>query len=69
MDQLNLDIDSNILLEIAGTAALRELMDAGHLSWILLVAPNMAVVTFTTSPAKLEGLGKVVAINKDRISK
>ena len=37
-------------------------MDAGHLYWILLVAPRIASVTFAAGLVNLEDLDKVVAI-------
>ena len=64
MDQFNLDTDSIILLEVTCSQALRELMGASHLGWILLVAPRIAIVTFSTRPVNLEYLDKVVAIIK-----
>ena len=69
MDQLNLDIDSNILLEITGTPALRELMDASHLYWTLLVARKIASVTFSTDPVNIENLDNAVATIKEHNSK
>jgi len=48
MDQFNLDTVSIMLLDVACSQGFRELMDAGHLCWILLVAPRIASVTFSS---------------------
>ena len=60
VDQVNLDIDLIIWLDITGTQALRELMEAG-----LLAAPLLASVTFFSAAAvNLYDLDKAVAIIK-----
>ena len=67
-DQLNLDIDSIILLEVTGAQPLRECTDAGHLYWILLVAPRISSATFSAGLVNLEDLGNVAAIIKEHNS-
>ena len=49
-----MDIDPLVLLEITGTQALRGLMQAGHLYWILMVAPKIASVAFGLAPLSFE---------------
>ena len=44
---------------------MRDLMDAGHLYWILLLAPRNASVTFSSDLVGLDDLYKVVAIIKE----
>ena len=53
-DELHLGMHSIIMLEITGTQALRELIHASQSYRILLVAPMIASVTFSTSPVDLE---------------
>ena len=60
--QSNLDSDPIILLEITGTQALTDLMNAGHLSYILMAAPRIASVTSPFSPIIFEDFDNAVAI-------
>jgi hypothetical protein len=62
VDQLNLDDAKNILLEVTGSQALRDLMEEDHISWVLMVAPRIASVAFSMDPQNLEDLDKVIAI-------
>ena len=65
MNQFNLDIDPIILLEITGFQALGDLTEANHLPWVLLVAPNIASVTFSSDLDGIDDLGKALAIIKE----
>jgi hypothetical protein len=62
VDQLNLDDAANILLEVSGSQALRDLMEAEQILLVLMVAPRVASVAFSMDPQTLEDLDKVIAI-------
>ena len=62
VDQFSSDSDTIILLETTGTHALRDLVQAIHISWILMVAPSIARGTFSLSLTTLEVLYKALAI-------
>ena len=57
-----------ILLEVAGTPALKGLLKADHFSWIRMVAPKIASVSFSLSRIIIDDLDKAVAIIKEHNS-
>ena len=60
--EFNFDIDRIILLEITVTPTLRDLIEASHLYWILLVAPRIASVTASLDLVDLDDLDNAVAV-------
>ncbi len=50
------------LLKVTGAQALTDLMQANRLSWIFMVSPKIASVSFSLSPINIEGMDEALGI-------
>ena len=60
VNMMNMDDVETIFLEFTHSGALRALQVQGAVSWVLLVAPRIASVSWLPHPANMEALDKVV---------